>query len=445
MKMYKHKLISRVFLLFIFSITTITSLYAESLKIYHIDVDQGDATLFISPSGNTLLVDSGKNGDGHIIKAILDAEGLTKIDHVVTTHYHADHYGGIDELANDSTITLGEIYDRGDKASLPSDKKLGDRYIEYDTSVGHRAITLRQGMTIELDPKISVLCIVNGGAVLNENPHVEANDENDMSLALLIKYGKFRYFIGGDIELTTEKKIADNDLVLDVDVYQANHHGAATSSSVPFMNDLKPSTIIISNGSHGGHKHPRKHTLKTFKELNPQPVVFQTNKYLKGGQNDKGGNVNDEFIADLEASDEDGTILVTVKPDDSQYHVTYRDKSHSFPIKSRTTSSTGVIISAVLPNPEGDDRENESVDLKNTSSNDISLEGWTLMDKSGRIWALSNTGSIQSQQTITIKRNRMAMSLNNNGDTVTLLNENNEQQDKFTYMTSQSNQRIIRQ
>lgn len=75
---------------------------ADVLSIYHIDVDQGDATLFISPSGKSLLVDSGKNGHGARIKKVMDKAGIARVDYFVCTHYHEDHYGGIDDLVLES-------------------------------------------------------------------------------------------------------------------------------------------------------------------------------------------------------------------------------------------------------------------------------------------------------------------------------------------------------
>lgn len=101
-----------------------TGSQAQRLKICHIDVDQADATLFIAPNGSTLLVAAGENGKGRAIKKILDLEGINRIDYFVNTHYHKDHYGGIDELVN-AGISVGIAYDRGDKGSLPS-KKLGE-------------------------------------------------------------------------------------------------------------------------------------------------------------------------------------------------------------------------------------------------------------------------------------------------------------------------------
>ena len=65
---------------------------AQNLRIFHIDVEQADATLIVSPSGDTLLVDSGKNGHGARIKAVMDEAEVNQIDHYVTTHYHEDHF-----------------------------------------------------------------------------------------------------------------------------------------------------------------------------------------------------------------------------------------------------------------------------------------------------------------------------------------------------------------
>ena len=171
-----------------------------------------------------------------------------------------------------------------------------------------------------------------GGAVIGErNPDVGIN-ENDMSIALLIEYGDFKYFIGGDIEHPTEGEIAERDLVMDVDVYHSNHHGSDTSSTPELVEDMKPTVIIISNGNHGLYKHPRKSILNYYKNMSPEPTVFQTNKYLKGG---KGGNVPDEFIADPETVHDTGTILVSVDESNGTYEVSYRDQNHEFQIKRK--------------------------------------------------------------------------------------------------------------
>lgn len=302
----------------------------EELQIVHIDVDQGDATLFVSPSGQTMLVDSGKNGHGDRIRSAMLNAGVTRIDHLVTTHYHEDHYGGADELvAEPDFVEVGQVYDRGDKAFLPSAKLEGIRFIEYENALGHRALHLQRGEKISLDAAMTVTCIASGSAVIGEDPVHHGSHENDMSIALLIEYGHFRYFVGGDIEIHTEAKIAERDLVLDADVYQANHHGSHTSSSSAFLEDVAPALVVISSGDHGGFRHPRQVTLDALAVLSNGPTVLQLNKYTKGGD---GGNVEDNFISDLEPAGSGGDIEIRVQPDGS-YSVAYRGINHQFQAK----------------------------------------------------------------------------------------------------------------
>lgn len=411
---------------------------AQSLRIYHIDVEQADATLFVSPGGKTLLVDSGKNGHGPRLKAVMDKANVGTIDFFVNTHYHEDHYGGIDDLVN-LGVTVGKAFDRGDKDELESEKLNEQTFRDYQTAVGDRAEQLARGDSIALDPLMVVICVASGGMVIGEQNPTMGVDENDMSVALLIEFGDFSYFVGGDIELTTEGKLAERDLVLDVDVYQANHHGSHTSSSFQFMTDLSPTVVIISNGNHGSFKHPRQHTLDTLASLTPPPTVFQTNKYLKGGV---GGNVADAFIADLESTDMDGTILVTVDRATGKYSVTYSEEERQFDVKAPPTPTANVVIESLLPDPVGSDRTFEEVTLKNKGSAAVSLSGWSLRDADNHFVDLSELGSIAAGASLKIVRNGSPLSLNNDGDTIRLLGPNNEQVDSFAYTGSSEGQVI---
>src|SRR5688572_9695525 len=109
---------------------------AQPLRITVIDVDQGAATLFVSPAGNTLLVDSGKNGHGTRIKAAMTRAGITRIDHLVITHYHEDHYGGADELVTGSdAVQVVNVHDRGDKTFVPADKLAEPTFVDYEAAL----------------------------------------------------------------------------------------------------------------------------------------------------------------------------------------------------------------------------------------------------------------------------------------------------------------------
>src|SRR5438128_185199 len=85
---------------------------AQTLRIYHIDVEQADAALVVMPNGRSLLIDSGNNKQGKRIEAVMAQAGVTKIDAFIDSHYHQDHYGSIDELVEDGIHVL-ESYDRG--------------------------------------------------------------------------------------------------------------------------------------------------------------------------------------------------------------------------------------------------------------------------------------------------------------------------------------------
>lgn len=334
---------------------------AQTLRIYHVDVEQGDATLFVTPSGKTLLVDSGKNGHGKRLKAVMDTAGVSQIDAFVATHYHEDHYGGIDDLVKMGIPVLA-AFDRGDKeCCLPAAKKKEVTFRGYQQAVGQNATHLQRGMRIDLDPLVTVTCISSGGVVIGEAPPVPGHEENDMSVSLLVTFGAFRYFVGGDIEAATEAKLAARDLVTAVDVYQANHHGSHSSSSAEFMADISLTVVVVSNGSVEKYRHPRAITLQTYGAIPGPPVVFQTNKCFHP---EPCANVPDQFIADLKPSSTAGTILISVDGASSTYTVTYGTQSRQFKTKALppVLPIRTVIIDSLLPDPVGSDEQLEEGD-----------------------------------------------------------------------------------
>jgi hypothetical protein len=128
---------------------------------------------------------------------------------------------------------------------------------------------------------------------------------------------------------------------------------------------------------------------------------LQTNKYVNGG--DSFGNVEDQFIADLPPNDTNGTIKIIVNSDTREMTVSYTGHSHILPLKYSISNPGTFIISAILPDPVGSDRINESVTLQNKSSVDIQLDNYRLIDDSGRLWLL--TGVLEPNETVEVLRN----------------------------------------
>ncbi len=421
----------RLTLALAFLALTSASLGAQPLlRIYYIDVDQGAATLVVSPDGQTLLVDGGRDGHGTRVRAALQRAGVSRIDHLVTTHYHDDHYGGTDELTEDPAIPIGQAYDRGDKEFLPASKVNGARFQDYQRAVGSRAVHLQRGETIQLEPEVLVTCVASGGVVLGEQDPEPGKDENDMSVALLVQWRGFHYFVGGDIEHFTEEKIAAHDAVLDVDVYQANHHGSHSSTSSAFIRDLAPTLVVISNGDRSDYQHPRQVTLDTLAVIPGPPVVVQTNRYTKGGL---GGNVAEEFIADLDAPGDEGMIVLTADAARNAYTVEYAGRTRSFAFKRQEASAPRVVLESLLPNPAGSDADLEEVTVRNQGSTPMELAGWLLRDESGRVWTLTDLGTLAPGASATAVRRGRPMSLDNDGDEIVLLDDAGQERDRFRY------------
>ena len=170
--------------------------WAQTLRIYQIDVEQADSALVVMPNGKTLLIDSGKNGMGKRIKAVMDTAGVTQIDAFVDSHYHEDHFGGIDDLKN-LNVPILESYDRGRRDLVPAGDKTKGTYKDYMQAVGEDAHALKPGDTINLDPLVSVTCISSSGLVVGDTATTPASsEENDLSVSILLNFRGFKAFFG---------------------------------------------------------------------------------------------------------------------------------------------------------------------------------------------------------------------------------------------------------
>src|SRR5512145_2250021 len=141
---------------------------AKTLDIYVVDVEGGNATLFVSPSGQSLLIDTGNGGmgaardAGRIFDAAKDA-GLTQIDHLITTHWHGDHYGGLAELA--SRIPIRHFIDHGPtvQKNEATEKYLQTVYPELHAKAKHTVV--KPGDTIPV-AGIGVRIVTSNGALI---------------------------------------------------------------------------------------------------------------------------------------------------------------------------------------------------------------------------------------------------------------------------------------
>ena len=228
-----------------------------ALAISWIDVEGGASTLFAAPNGQSLLFDTGFPGnddrDAKRIAAAAKAMGLTRIDHVVISHWHGDHVGGLPALAK--LLPLGTFYDHGDGVEQ-TDRPL---YEGYKAIAGTKRHIVKPGETITLgDVRVRVLVAegpviadaVNGGTAnplcANAARQEPAAPENIRMVGLAINYGPFKMATLGDADWSREMELACPVNKLGrINLYTINRHGSLDNSGAPaLLGAIQPQVIV---------------------------------------------------------------------------------------------------------------------------------------------------------------------------------------------------------
>ena len=237
---------------------------SRTLDIYWIDVEGGAATLIVAPSGQSMLVDTGYATDGRDAKRIYAATqqaGLKQIDHLVISHYHGDHVGGLDALSK--MIPIGRLYGRGDKIE-PQDQKMYDSF--RTVSTGKRTI-VKPGDRIPLEGA-QVLVVssdhqllnqpVNGGGpnalCASAEQKAPAGWENQAGVGVLLTYNRFTFLDLIDMDWATELElVCPVNKVGAVTLFQTNRHGSWDGAGAPaFLGAIRPQVIVFNNGPRKG-------------------------------------------------------------------------------------------------------------------------------------------------------------------------------------------------
>jgi competence protein ComEC len=241
-----------------------------TLDIYVIDVEGGNATLFVSPAKESLLIDTGNAGAvaavrdaNRIMDAIKDA-GLTQIDHLITTHWHGDHFGGLQELAG--RIPIREFIDHGPNAqpNATTDEFIKTTYPQLYAKAKHTVP--RPGDTISIRG-LNVRVITSAGQTIKSplpgaggaNPYCASfkpnpgNAEDPQSVGVHVTFGEFRTIHFGDLTRDKEFELmCPNNRLGVVDVLLGLHHGQPTSNSPVLVHATQPRVAIMNNGTRKG-------------------------------------------------------------------------------------------------------------------------------------------------------------------------------------------------
>jgi len=313
-----------VCLLALISCTTARSA-GKSLQIYSIDTEGGQATLIVSPTGQSLLIDTGWPGfdyrDADRIVAALKLAGVTEINYVIITHFHRDHVGGVTQLVD--RIKVGMFIDHG--PNMEDSDVTREDYATYQkviAKIPHR--TVKPGDTIPVSGIDVEVLTANGEHIASpikgagqDNPSCASEpawpvdpSENARSLGVLVTFGKFRFIDLGD--LTKQKEFAlvcPRNLVGTVDVYLTTHHGFDQSNSKAIVAALHPRVAIMNNGAKKGGSPEAWQTVHDSPGLED---LWQSHYSIEGGAYH---NEPEKFIANPEGMTDGNYFKVTAGKD----------------------------------------------------------------------------------------------------------------------------------
>src|SRR5262245_9489170 len=268
---------------------------SQNLDVYWIDVEGGAATLIVSPSGESMLIDTGWEVDGRDAKRIHAATehaGLKKIDHLVISHYHADHVGGLAALAK--MIPIDRFYGRGDEIE-PVNQKWFD---SYRTSAAGKRTIVKPGDEIPIKG-VHALAVAADGRVLatpigsgRPNPlcastaqKAPAGPEKQNMVGTLLTFGKFTLLALIDLDWEKEMElVCPVNKLGTVTVYQSGRHGSFDGAGSPaLLNAIRPQVAVVNNG-------PRKglgqvdNTVRSTTPAGTKTTPYEKNGYARLAQ-----------------------------------------------------------------------------------------------------------------------------------------------------------------
>jgi competence protein ComEC len=301
---------------------------SPDLQVYFIDVDGGQSTLFVTPAGKSLLIDTGWAGNngldaGRIAAAAKEA-GVTKIDYLLFTHYHADHIGGLPELL--ARMPVGTFIDHGpDSPTDPSTKKAYPAYQALLANGHYGHITAKPGDVLPI-PGIKAVVISSNGELLNHalpgagqpNAYCKSSEtrpedqtDNARSLGTLFTFGKTRILDLGDLTWDKEMQLmCPANRVGKVDILVVSHHGLFQSSSPALVDAIAPRIAIMNNGAKKGGSPP------TFETLAKSPGL-ETLWQLHFSDEAASHNTAAQYIANPTGTDAANYLKLTVSPNGS--------------------------------------------------------------------------------------------------------------------------------
>ncbi|MFC4359096.1 lamin tail domain-containing protein [Halobium salinum] len=417
-----------------------------TLTVHVINVGQASATLVVGPEGETMLVDTGDfTDDGEFVLDYLQAQGVERLDYLVTSHADADHIGGhaaVIDYYETEAGGVGAVYDPGVTASTRT-------YERYLDAVERHGVTLYETRAGDEIPMAGATVSVLGPP----EERLAGGERNENSVVLRVVHGDTAVLLPGDAGREEEAYLVERyGDGLDSTVLLAGHHGSSTSSAAAFLDAVSPQAVVISSEYDSAYGHPHREVLDRLTERRIETlwtathgdVVLTSNGSAVVVATERGAPTTADRLRDGSPVDPDADAAVerrfVVRPDGPVRPVAVPDGGSSTD-GGDTDGDSGteaqVELAGVVANPEGDDRERlteETVTLRNAGDAPVDLSGWTLRDEAGHEYRFPDGTVLAPGTTVTVHTGSGTDTdselywdadgpvWNNDGDTVVLIN-----------------------
>lgn len=272
------KTITIVLSITIISVATLNLLEEKKLKLYFVDVGQGDCTYLKTPSGKNILIDGGGNRDKEkydvgkkvLLPYLLDRR-VKKLDYIIVSHFDADHAQGLEAVIQNIKVKNIIV------CKQASDSALYKEIIKLCKKKNVNIITVKRGQTIKIDKYVHFEILHPGDIMLDDGKGGLNANAIVAKMYCTIKNKTTTIMFTGDIEEKAEEELVKiYEDKLKADILKVAHHGSKTSSTAEFLKCVSPKIALIGVGKDNTFGHPNSGVLSRLEDINAK--IYRTDK-----------------------------------------------------------------------------------------------------------------------------------------------------------------------